>query len=221
MQSKDPDNWAMALKSLPLFPLPEVVFFPRTILPLHVFEDRYRSLVADAMEGHQMIGIPLLKPGFEADYEDCPEIYPVCGFGRITQASRLEDGRYNILVMGLGKVRIHNEWRGEKNYRLAEAILIEDSPLEPKETLVPRMRRLIDQLLPILPSYEKLSEDFRKAVGLIKDPEFFCHFLITNLVELAVDRQLMLETLSLLKRYEALEKWIAEASLRDFKADPQ
>src|SRR2546425_12267577 len=54
---------------IPLFPLPNVVFFPRTYLPLHIFESRYRRMVRDAASSHQMIGMVLLKEGWETDYE--------------------------------------------------------------------------------------------------------------------------------------------------------
>src|SRR3989449_11647622 len=54
---------------IPLFPLPNVVFFPRTYLPLHIFESRYRRMVRDAAASHQMIGMVLLKEGWETDYE--------------------------------------------------------------------------------------------------------------------------------------------------------
>ena len=78
---------------LPLFPLPNVVLFPNVFLPLHIFEPRYREMVADALADDRMIGMVLLRPGWEHDYEGRPPIYPVGTSGLITNVERLPDGR--------------------------------------------------------------------------------------------------------------------------------
>ena len=70
--------------TLPLFPLPNVVLFPGVFLPLHVFEPRYRDMVADALSGDRVIGMTLLKPGWEANYEGRPPIFPVGCTGVMT-----------------------------------------------------------------------------------------------------------------------------------------
>jgi Lon protease-like protein len=94
---------------LPLFPLPNLVFFPHTRLPLHVFEPRYRQLVKDALEGDQRIGIVLLEPGWEADYFGAPAVHEIGTVGTIEQAIALDDGRYNIIVRGDDRFRILEE----------------------------------------------------------------------------------------------------------------
>ena len=81
---------------LPLFPLPNVVLFPRMPLALHVFEPRYRAMVSDALESHRAIGMVLLKPGWEADYEGRPPVYPVGCAGLIERCEKLADGRYDV-----------------------------------------------------------------------------------------------------------------------------
>jgi len=94
---------------LPLFPLPNIVFFPHTRLPLHVFEPRYRQMVKDVMDGDQRFGIVLLRAGWEAEYFGAP---PVHGFGTlatIEQAVPLDDGRFNIVVRGDVRFRILDE----------------------------------------------------------------------------------------------------------------
>ena len=82
----------MPAASLPLFPLPTVVLFPNVFLPLHIFEPRYREMVADALAGDRMIGMVLLKPGFAAEYEGRPPVYPIGCSGVITHVERLQDG---------------------------------------------------------------------------------------------------------------------------------
>jgi Lon protease-like protein len=105
---------------LPLFPLPNVVLFPRMPLPLHVFEPRYRSLVADALETHRAIGMVLLKPGWEPDYHGRPAVYDVGCAGLIERCEQFEDGRYNLLLKGVARFRMTAERPGFP-YRLAEA----------------------------------------------------------------------------------------------------
>src|SRR5438067_6901427 len=107
---------------LPLFPLPNLVFFPRTRLPLHVFEPRYRQMVADAVAADQRFGIVLLRPGWETDYFGALPIYGYGTVGQIEQAVPLDDGRYNILVRGEVRFRVVGEVSREP-YRTARVIV--------------------------------------------------------------------------------------------------
>src|SRR5260370_32604395 len=86
-------------RRIPLFPLPGVVLLPGTLLPLHIFEPRYRAMVADALAGDRTIGMAMLKRGWEESDAD-PPIRLVGGAGEIVESERLEDGRYNILLEG-------------------------------------------------------------------------------------------------------------------------
>ena len=107
---------------LPIFPLPNVVLFPAALLPLHIFEPRYRAMVADALDGDRQIGMVMLRPGWEHHYEGTPAIYPIGCAGFITHAERLPDGRYNIMLRGTEKFRVLNERparEGTERYRIA------------------------------------------------------------------------------------------------------
>jgi uncharacterized protein len=95
--------------SIPLFPLPNVVLFPNVFLPLHIFEPRYRAMVAHALQEDRIIGMTLLRPGYEADYDGCPAIYPIGCAGVITHNQSLGDGRYDIVLRGMQKFRIRSE----------------------------------------------------------------------------------------------------------------
>ena len=86
---------------VPIFPLPTVVFFPQTYLPLHIFEPRYREMIQEASHHGQCIGMALLKEGWEDQYEDTPPIYSIGCVGRIISSHKLSDGRYNIVLQGL------------------------------------------------------------------------------------------------------------------------
>lgn len=94
---------------LPLFPLPNVVLFPSVFLPLHIFETRYRQMVHQSLAADRMIGMVLLKPGFEALYEGTPPIYDIGCAGTITHVERLPDGRFNIVLKGVEKFRVERE----------------------------------------------------------------------------------------------------------------
>src|SRR6476660_4883105 len=113
--------------TIPLFPLPNVVLFPSVCLPLHIFEPRYRQMVADALDGDRMIGIVLLKPGFEAEYEGQPPIYDVGCAGLITHAEKTPDSRYNIVLRGVGKFRVDGEQPadGRTLYRVANVTALD------------------------------------------------------------------------------------------------
>ncbi len=107
------------MRRIPLFPLPGVVLMPGTILPLHIFEPRYRTMVADALAGDRTIGMAMLYPGWEAAVEgQDPRIYPVGGAGEIVESEELEDGRYNILLEGRFRYRVLEEAPGGP-YRVA------------------------------------------------------------------------------------------------------
>src|SRR5439155_15703175 len=84
-----------------LFPLPNLVFFPQVMQPLHIFEPRYRALTADALAGDRLMALVLLQPDWEKDYDAKPAICPVACLGKIVAEQRLEDGRYNLLLRGL------------------------------------------------------------------------------------------------------------------------
>jgi len=103
---------------LPLFPLPNVVLFPNVFLPLHIFEPRYRAMVADALDSDRMIGMVLLKAGWEHEYDRQPPVYPIGCSSVITHVERLDDGRYNIVLRGVERFRILTE-NHERGYRRA------------------------------------------------------------------------------------------------------
>ena len=133
---------------IPLFPLPTTVFFPNTSLPLHIFEPRYRSMVADALNEEREIGMILLKPGWEIDYQGTPEIRTIGCAGKISSHSQLPEGKYNILLSGLYRFRILSEVEG-KLYRQAQVEILkevnnqdlatEPSPIKEKLTKIMRI----------------------------------------------------------------------------------
>lgn len=98
------------LSAVGLFPLPNVVLFPRAVLPLHIFEERYKAMTADALVGQRRIAMALLRPGWEKNYYGRPQIEPVVCVGRILPGhERLPDGKYNFFLQGELRARIVKE----------------------------------------------------------------------------------------------------------------
>jgi Lon protease-like protein len=136
---------------LPLFPLPEVVLFPGVDRPLVIYEPRYREMVGDALKGDRMIGMVLLRPGFEKDYDGRPPIYGVGCAGRIQESEQLPDGRYIILLRGVTTFRILSEDQ-RKPYRLARVETIPDGlKIEELGALSALRERLARALVLVLP----------------------------------------------------------------------
>lgn len=115
-----------ALSAIPLFPLPNVVLFPRAVLPLHIFEDRYKAMTADVLAGNRLIAMALLRPGWEKDYYQAPAIEPVVCVGEILSWEQLPDGKYNFLLQGRTRARVISESKW-KAYRVGELSALEES----------------------------------------------------------------------------------------------
>jgi hypothetical protein len=138
---------------LPLFPLPNVVLFPNVFLPLHIFEARYREMIADAVASDRMIGMVLLRPGWERDYEGRPAVYPVGCSGVVTHVERLPDGRYNLVLRGLERFKILEEDH-QRSYRRAVIEPLGERPLaEDDLAIVRRQRSRLESMLS--PAVEK------------------------------------------------------------------
>lgn len=111
------------LIALPIFPLPHAVLFPGALLPLHIFEPRYRELVREVLARRKLMGIVRLQPGFEADYEGRPPVFEVCGVGAVIDSVEHADGRFDITLRGLARARILEELppnRAFREFRLQE-----------------------------------------------------------------------------------------------------
>jgi Lon protease-like protein len=197
---------------LPLFPLPNVVLFPNVFLPLHIFEPRYRELVADAVAGDRMIGMVLLRPGWDRDYEGRPPIYPIGCSGVMTHVERLGDGRYNIVLRGLERFRIVEE-NHERSYRRAAVEPLHERPLAGDDhTTVRRCRGKLESLLaPAVAGDVRYPQAGagRSKVGDAKIPSAMSNEDLVNALAQYLDlepleKQALLEQPSLRARAESL-----------------
>jgi Lon protease-like protein len=183
-------------QQLPLFPLPDAVLFPKMPLPLHVFEPRYRQLVAAALRGDQMIGMTLLRPGWEGDYEGRPPIYAHGCAGRLEQCERLDDGRFTLVLRGVARFRIVEEHSGEA-YRVATVDPLVDECGD--GAVLERARQ--DVLKAIVRADEGAS-----ALMVQQDVahEVFVNALCQSLALEPVEQQSLLACASILDRYQRL-----------------
>ena len=171
--------------SIPIFPLQAVTLFPHTIQPFHIFEPRYRAMVADALEGDSIIGMIMLQPGYEAEYEGRPRIFDVGCAGVIIAAEELPDGRYNIVLDGTVKFRVLSE-DTSRPYRLAEVeafsevVEVSDRPL-----LAQRRQQLERAALSVFPGMRLPPSD-------LSDEELIDGLSLVLPLE-PVDRQELLE----------------------------
>ena len=135
--------------ALPIFPLPTVVLFPNVFLPLHIFEPRYRQMVADALDGDRIIGMVTLRPGHDEDYDGTPPIYATGCSGLITHVEKQADGRYNIILRGLEKFSIQQEEppAGGRQYRSAVITPIDEAVQATERDALRRERKRLQQLL--------------------------------------------------------------------------
>jgi hypothetical protein len=134
---------------IPIFPLEDATLFPNASYPLHIFEPRYRAMIADALKGNRIIGMVTLQPGHEAEYEGRPPIFAIGCAGLITEYEELPDGRYNIVLGGLVKFRVTSE-DNSKPYRLASVQALPE-PLDDKKTVALMMQReRLDDLIEAL-----------------------------------------------------------------------
>jgi Lon protease-like protein len=155
------------LAALPIFPLSGIALFPEMLLPLHVFEPRYRALTRDALAGRGILAIAQLRPGFEANYQGRPPVYDICGAGVIMEHRKYDDDRYDIVLRGLSRVRILEELPSTRSYRLVRGELAPDRPADPALSLAfeAEIGALWRELAPSLPSQLRALKSVVRDAG--------------------------------------------------------
>ena len=189
----------MIPSKIPIFPLPNVVLFPKVFLPLRIFEPRYRAMVEDALAGDRVVGMVLLRPGYEANYEGRPPVYAVGCAGDITHSERRDDGRLNIVLRGTEKFRIAGE-DVSRAYRLARIEPIAEIDEDAAAAAMVHERQRLLALLKIL--LARLGSEARFPPDL-SDEELVNGFA-QNLDLDVIERQALLERPGVLSRCRAL-----------------
>jgi len=153
-----------------LFPLPNLVLFPQVVQGLHIFEPRYRQLMTDALADDKLISLVLLQPGWEDEYDNRPAIEPVGCLGRIGWHEKLPDGRFNLRLRGVSRIRILEELTTDRQYRVARVQLVPDVAPAELSRLTELRHRLAEAVLPRFatdgPARQQLEELFAGEMPL-------------------------------------------------------
>lgn len=148
---------------VPIFPLPNVVFFPGTKLPLHIFEPRYRQMLMDVHRGEGLLSVVLLDRSRKLEPGEAknPPVYGVAGLGRLTRVERLQNGFFNIDLFGLSRIRILEEIESDKPYRIARVKPLRDEVSEVAEARGEEiMQRAFDAFNKVLRKYSQFPGEF-------------------------------------------------------------
>jgi Lon protease-like protein len=197
---------------VPIFPLPDVTFFPHTLLPLHVFEARYRLMVIDALERDRRLAVVRLRPGYEATYAGKPAVHPVAGLGEIVSCERLANGRYNILLRGDCRVRLEQELPSDTLYRLVRGRRLADA--EPTGDVAPHLARIRAACRELLTALARPADLLDTALAEGQAPGVVADRVAAAVLPDAELRQSLLETLDVTARVgrvaDALEALVKE-----------
>lgn len=194
------DSWS----AVPLFPLPDYVLFPHTLVPFHVFEPRYVNMLDDCLAGSRLVVIVGLQPGWELTPESNADIYQVGGIGRIVSDRRLRNGRTNIFVHCIERVQIVRRVEGD-SYATVDVQPLLDRPPGSEEVALSQAR---DRLVSLGANLAReLGPDggaLSKVLGSTGDPSVLTHRLASMIVPKPDERQDLLEQRSPLVRCHRL-----------------
>ena len=200
-----------AVAALKVFPLHGAVVLPGTPAPFHVFEPRYKDLVHDALHGDRVVAIPNLFAKADA-HAPRPLLRPVCGAGLIEGHHRLDDGRYDIVVRGVARVRLLEELPQARSYREFKAEILEDRlppggarALDPQ---VEALRQIVYELSTKLPK-ETGAPQLAEAVAQMKDASAMVDLVTAAAVSDPDARQEVLEELDLARRLRYVVEEVA------------
>ena len=191
---------------LPIFPLSNVVLFPRVKTPLHLFEPRYRQLARDVLQGDRRIGMVVVRPEHVDEMPGDPPIYPVGCAGVITESHRLPDGRYNIVLLGEHRVRVVSEQPHSESrlYRVARVIRLEDPYPDAERARVARLRNAIAADVGVLIRHAQPERAHAFDAELFAGVDDFVNAVANAFAFPADEKQAMLEAEDVPERYARL-----------------
>lgn len=199
------------LETQPVFPLPNLVLFPKAVLALHVHEPRYRLMMEEVVQGGQSICMALLKPGWEANYYGSPDVHTVACVGRVASYQLLDDGRYNLTLHGEYKVAI-DAFEREHPFRVARMHrLDEDAAWTARDTTPDASRQLLDMFRRFHEG-QGVALDLAETFGAHMGPDAILNTVAMNLNVEPAAKQQLLEMESTEQRYHAVYQVLHEAS---------
>jgi Lon protease-like protein len=201
-----------ALPALPIFPLPGAVLLPHALVPLHIFEPRYRKMTQDCDAGLKILALANI-PDDRAAAERPPRVLPAIGVGVLARVDRLPDGRFNIVLRGLQRALIEQELPTAQPYRLVRArATFPSRPAPAAAQLASDLRRLVLALSAALLNEE--SQALAQLAARAADPGDLADIVAGALIANPRDRQAVLEAVELESRLELAAQAAAAALAR-------
>lgn len=203
----------MASERIAIFPLSNIVLFPRVHAPLHLFEPRYRQMIVDVLADNRRIGMVVVPPEHAQAMAGDPPVYPIGCAGSIVQDERMPDGRYNIVLAGERRFRIVSEAQRprEQLYRSAEVSWLDDPLPSESEGQVAELRGRIELQVRSLIKHSDPQRAASLDDGILSgaDPAVFINTLCNTLAFQTAEKQGLLEADGILQRFEKLEGLLA------------
>jgi Lon protease-like protein len=188
---------------LPIFPLPDLTFFPHTLLPLHIFEARYRAMITDCLARDRRLAVVALLPGYEPIYEAKPPVKNIAGAGTIVRCQRLATGRFNVLLRGECRIRIEREVPTDTLYRMVVAMTLSEVGGDR-----PGLARFASQIrarcVQILEALGRPTAEMRESLEAVRSPAELADQVASAVLPDASVRQALLEELDVERRLERL-----------------
>jgi Lon protease-like protein len=181
---------------IPIFPLPNVVFFPKTYLPLHIFEPRYCQMIQEALTADRVVGMVLLKEGWEETYDQNPAIYEVGSVGKIVRSQRFDDGKYDIILYGLKRFTVRDE-KFDKPYRQGKVDLLSEPPAQP---LPLPLKQSLVKLLTEFYHQSNSGEEMQSILELGLEDDALIATLAAGLPFTVLEKQFLLEAETLYRQ---------------------
>ena len=194
-----------ACNNMPLFPLPRVVLLSGTLLRLHVFEPRYVQLVEDVLKENKIFAVPMIQSQDLTMVQ--PALHSVAGFGMIVHHEKLPDERYNIVLLGLGRILIQEEQEGDRLYRVARGALLAE--LEEFDTT-----SLMMLFAQVIVHNSELSGKFNAILKEDLNARTRVNVIAQLVLQDADERQAFLATESIADQVDILSERLAELLLK-------
>lgn len=198
------------LNRLPMFPLPRAVLFPGAVMPLHLFEPRFRALAEHCVAHERMMALATLAPGYEADYEGRPAVHPVMGVGRIVAEQRLPDGRWNIALEGIGRIELVEELAPDAPFRKIRARALDEIAGAADKVAADRLRSVVLSLAMAVPEAGRQLDRMLKTATT---PGRLADGVAALFVEDDGARRALLEELEVGRRLASLDQALAKLLL--------
>ena len=192
----------------PLFPLPGVVLYPQMLLPLHIFEPRYRRMLEVALDGERLIGIVQLKDADAGDFCQAPDVCSMLCLGAIWNVERLPDGRSNLLLLGVSRARIVRELEPREPFRMAELALAPDENLLDEEERHELESRLVVSCQVALSDQPQADDILKRILSSTAELSGLCNAIAACLPMDPAQRQEILETTDVRERAYRVLEWL-------------